>query len=62
MQFAAATSNATFVRAARPARRSGGLRQTRGAFSVRAAQATPFDNIKFAPIRESEVSRAMSKR
>lgn len=61
MQQFAATNTASFAaparaRAARPAKVARGL-------SVRAAaNSTPFDSVKFAPIRESEVSRAMSKR
>jgi hypothetical protein len=46
------------ARAAAPARRVASARRA----VVTSATATPFDNLKFAPIRESEVSRAMSSR
>jgi hypothetical protein len=47
------------ISAAAPARRGAAAR---GKTLVTAATATPFDALKFAPIRESEVSRAMSSR
>jgi hypothetical protein len=46
------------IGAAAPARRVAAARRA----VVTSATATPFDGLKFAPIRESEVSRAMSSR